>query len=145
MPGLLRKEVAAAAALVAACWLLALASALAGRGAGPLCAQDRVPLKPRYQVDVVPADGATLRLCNVTCAALFLRGNERPVARVVVRDEETGAPLDPAAAFFVESEVFTHRESSNRIHVFGSLADAEEHARLYRGRRVPNPFAPRPD
>jgi len=138
-----RKDLAAGAALVVCCWTLALASALLARRSGvPLCAQDSVPLKPEYQVDVALQDGRTVSLCNVTCALLYLKEAGRRAARVIVRDETTGAPLDPASAFFVESDVFTHRESSNRVHVFASRADAQEHAREYGGRFVPDPFPP---
>ena len=32
----------------------------------------------------------------------------------------SGRPVDAASAHYVESEVYTHRESANRIHVFES-------------------------
>ena len=57
-----------------------------------------------------------------------------------VRDEVSGRLLVPAQAVFVTSEVFTHRESANRTHVFAERAEAERHAAEYRGELVPSPF-----
>jgi hypothetical protein len=140
--GEMRKpEITAGAAFVAACWLLALASAWTGQADG-VCIQDRVVLKPVYMVDLTLADGTRVSLCNVTCALLFLRDQGRSAQEVSVRDETTGEPIDSETAFYVESEVFTHRESANRIHVFALEADARRHAGHYGGTLLPSPFTP---
>ena len=51
--------------------------------------------------------------------------------------------MDSEQAVYVESAVFTHRESANRIHIFADSADAEEHAEHYAGTIVPSPFVER--
>jgi len=141
MAAMTRGEIAAGAAFMAACWIIALAAGLAGRGtAGGVCAQDRVPLKPVYQVEVAMAEGSSVSLCNVTCALLYLEEGGRRAREVTVRDETTGEPIDSEAALYVESEVFTHRESANRIHVFALEADARQHAEHYGGEALPSPF-----
>jgi hypothetical protein len=141
MRGLAKTEVVAAAALPVALLLLALWSTLALRAPeDTLCAQDRVELKPAYRVVLEMRSGRRFSVCNVTCALLFLRETGKPLRSVTVLDEATGEPLDSESAFYVESRVFTHRESANRIHVFAGRADAEEHAGSYEGEILPSPF-----
>jgi hypothetical protein len=140
----MKKELIGGIVFTGACWLVALFSSLAPRGtAGEnfLCAQDAVPLKPEYQVEARFAGGEVRRFCNVGCAAAYLKEKRREAEAISVRDEVTSAPLDSEAAVYVESEVFTHRESSNRIHVFAVPSDAERHAGEYNGTIIPNPFA----
>jgi hypothetical protein len=145
----MKKELVGGIIFTAACWLVALLSAVGSRGPAekPLCAQDAVPLKPEYQVEVRFSGGEVRRFCNAGCALAYLnetRRNRRDVEAVTVTDETTGAPLDSGAAFYVESEVFTHRESSNRIHVFAAREDARRHASEFNGAIIPNPFADLP-
>jgi hypothetical protein len=85
--------------------------------------------------------GRTVSLCNVTCALLYLEEAEHRAVKVTVRDETSGEPLDSESAFYVESRVYTHRESANRIHVFADAAHAREHVEGYDGEPVKSPFA----
>jgi hypothetical protein len=136
-----KKEIALGTAFTLACWLAAVLSVvLAHERGGKLCALDSVPLKPEFQVDVVFADGTEKSFCNPLCAAGYIREGKGAARSITVRDENTGKLLDAESAIYVESEVFTHRESASRIHVFSNRADAEEHAQQYRGAIIPSPF-----
>lgn len=142
MRGFTRTELAAAATMLAALLFLAVWSAAALRApAGAVCGQDQVEIKPAYRVEVELQTGRRVALCNVTCALLYLQETGKAPRGVTVLDESSGEPLDAGDAFYVESRVFTHRESVNRIHVFADRTDAQEHADHYEGRIVPSPFA----
>ena len=137
-----KKEIAGGIALVMGCWALALGVTLAARDSGAaVCALDLVPLKPIYQLDATMADGNRVSFCNTTCARTYLEQAATPAVEVTVRDEESGETLEARAAFYVESEVYTHRESSNRIHAFGMRSDAERHGEMYQGRLMECPFS----
>ena len=136
------KEIAGGIALVLGCWVLALGVTLSAQGSGAaVCALDLVVLKPIYQVDATMVDGSRVSFCNSTCAWTYLEQSATPVVAVTVYDEESGESLEAGAAFYVESEVYTHRESSNRIHVFGNRSDAERHGEMYQGRLMECPFS----
>jgi hypothetical protein len=138
-----KKEITAGIVLMAVGWILALLSSLvATRPAGEaVCALDSVSLKPEFQVDVTFRDGSKQSFCNAACTLSYLREGRRAVRSITVRDENSGEPLDAKEAFYAKSEVFTHRESSNKIHIFAALDDAKEHAEQYGGRMIPNPFS----
>ncbi len=133
----------AAVALVAVCSLPLVGSALRG-DPPPRCAADGVVLASDPRVRVELDAGATHGFCCVSCAERFLDARGAAAERVLVIDEETGAPVVADRAFFVRSRVVTEPATGDRIHVFASQRDAERHAETYRGRLLTGderPFA----
>jgi hypothetical protein len=136
-----RKEATTGLIVVAAAWLIALLSALNGHGgAEDACAQDNVGIKPVFEVTLVIEGGGEMRFCNTGCALAYIKASRLVVEKITVRGEESGTTLPASDAYFAESEVYTHRESSNRIHVFSTLQDARAHAEQFNGRVVDCPF-----
>jgi hypothetical protein len=112
---------------------LPLAGKWARRGAGPRCELDGLAIESPYQVRVVDRAGASHPFCCVRCAARWLARQEDSPRAVYVTDEAGGAEVDSRSAFYVRSAVVTNPVTGNRVHAFRDRADAEEHARAYRG------------
>ena|SRR5437588_8917805 len=106
---------------------LPLAGTLARRTAGPRCAFDGAPIEPLYRVRIVDAEGGERTFCCLHCAGLWRGHRPRPRA-MFVTDEATGAEIPATSAWFVRSRVVTMPHTQNRVHIFGSQADAQRHA-----------------
>jgi hypothetical protein len=124
-------------------WPLALAVAvivalsLAGRwlrsGGRARCALDGLKINPLYQVRIEDDAGVSRHFCCLRCAERWLAlAGARPRA-VHVTDEASGDEIDAGSAWFVTSPVTTNPITRNRIHAFRDRADAEGHARDFRG------------
>jgi hypothetical protein len=104
------------------------------REGGPdRCAFDGEPIEPSYRVRIAGADGSR-QFCCVGCAARWLERSPASPDCVFVTDEIGGQELPAAEAIFVRSTIYTRPSTRDRVHVFRSLADAERHAREFRGR-----------
>ncbi len=111
-----------------------IAGRWARRQQAPRCALDGMTIEPLYRVRIVDRRGAAHDFCCVRCAEAWLkRGREAPQA-IRVTDEAGGAQIDPEHAHFAASAVVTNRVTGNRVHVFGSRKDAEEHVRVFGGK-----------
>jgi hypothetical protein len=123
--------------LVLAALLSVVGVPLAGkwlrRRAEPRCGLDGLAIERLYRVRVVDRAGEDHHFCCVRCARLWLARQGDSPAAVFVTDEAGGAEIDSRAAYFVESGVVTNPVTGNRTHVFGKLADAEEHVRVFGG------------
>ncbi len=120
------------------------------RSHGPArCALDGVMLEDLHRVDVVsPAaegdDETATSLCCIQCARAWIELSQTDPERVRVIDEETGAPVDAASAWFVRSRVVTVQDTGDRVHAFANKDDAVAHVEAYRGRLLvggDHPFA----
>lgn len=120
--------------------LAALAGSLLKKSGGDRCALDATRVEPIYQVDIIPADGETLKFCCIECAKKWLAGNRGKVSAVTVTDEVTGKRIDASIAYFVESSIVTNPSTGNKTHVFAEKADAEKHAMEFNGTIIKNPF-----
>ncbi len=135
----MKRRYTAAAVLVLSV-AVALASVIFKDRSAYRCSYDGNPITPVYEVDIRLRDGGLLRFCSVSCAIAWLREGGEGVEAVVVTDEVSGERLDPAIAYFVESDVVTDRATGNRIHVFRERSTAVAHARRHSGRLLDNPF-----
>jgi hypothetical protein len=118
--------------------LAMLAVELAGQGVhspgGAHCEVDGLKIEPLYRVRVVDEAGRSHLFCSICCAARWV--GRRPIRPAVfyVTEEREGHEIEAAAAFFVRSSVVTDPVTGNNIHAFRTRADAEAHARAFRGR-----------
>jgi hypothetical protein len=117
---------------VAVC--IPLAARWARRAAPPRCALDGLTIDALYQVRVVDAAGQARRFCCIRCARLWLDRQDGPAQAVYVTDEATGVEIDSSAAHFVESRVVTNPVTENRVHVFRTAKDADQHVSAFAGR-----------
>ncbi len=117
--------------------LLTVGLPLAGKwsrlGRPQRCEFDGLRIEPRYAVRVVDRAGASHRLCCVRCALRWRERQAEAPAAVYVTDEASGLEIPARSAHFVFSTVVTNRVTHNRIHAFGDIEAAEEHARTYDG------------
>ncbi len=121
---------------------LPLAGHWARSGAAPRCEQDGLPVEPLYRVRVVDGAGVWHHFCCIRCASRWLaRRDDRPRA-VYVTDEAGGTEIDCRSAFFVRSSVVTNPVTRNHTHAFKDRADADEHARAYRGEALTGVLRP---
>jgi len=108
------------------------------------CRFDGVRIEPIHRVDRVRlSDGkAIASFCSIACALEW--GERAPEASVPgfwqVRDEVSGRPLDARLAAFVLSRVVTVVARGERIHVFASETEAQDHAAEFGGARIADPF-----
>jgi hypothetical protein len=123
---------------------LPLARYWARRGVEPGCALDGVKIDPRYRVEVTDDQGRRHAFCCVQCARRWLDRQDAPPHEVKVTDESSGEPLDAARAYYVRSFVVTTPVTGNRIHVFRTRADAEQHAETHNGTVLPASERPLP-
>jgi hypothetical protein len=118
--------------------IVAVAAPLAGNRLRPrgehYCSLDGVRLVPLYQVRVVDAHGQVHNFCCVRCAEFWLSEQKVKPQAVFVTDESSGRLIDAAAACYVRSQVVTTPTTGNRVHVFQTRGDAENHAGQYGGR-----------
>jgi hypothetical protein len=106
------------------------------------CALDGVAIDPVYRVRVVDDQGTDRQFCCIQCAALWLSRQPAKPRAVWVTDETTGREIDAASAWFVRSLVVTEAHTRNRVHAFGSAADAGRHARAAYGAVLPDSESP---
>ncbi|HKB42488.1 MAG TPA: hypothetical protein VKD72_39035 [Gemmataceae bacterium] len=122
---------------------LPLAGHLARRNAEAGCDLDGVKIDRRYRVEIVDNQQERHTFCCLRCAQLWMQHQSTAPRSITVIDEESGEPVDAAAAYYVRSFVVTQQSTGNRIHVFRDRAAAERHAEKHWGTVLPeseNPF-----
>jgi hypothetical protein len=112
---------------------LPLAGKWARRHDGPRCELDGLKIEPLYRVRVVDAGGADHLFCCVRCARRWAERQADSPRAVYVTDEAGGREVEAGAAYFVQSLVVTNPVTGNRVHAFRDRADADAHARAFRG------------
>jgi hypothetical protein len=100
------------------------------------CEVDGLRVEPLYRVRVVDEAGRSHLFCSIRCAARWVQRRPTRPAAVYVTEEAGRHEIEAAAAFFVRSSVVTDPVTGNNIHAFRSRADAEAHARAFRGRML---------
>jgi hypothetical protein len=109
------------------------------------CAHDGEVINPLYRVRIVDDHGRDNVFCCIHCAQSWLQHQSTPLRAIWVTDETSGEEIEAASASFVRSAVLTNPSTLNRIHVFRSPSDAEEHARACNGRLLDATETPFPD
>jgi hypothetical protein len=97
------------------------------------CALDGAAIPAAYRVEVVDGQGRTHAFCCVRCAQLWLESAPESPRAITVTDEAGGGPLDATTAHYVRSWVLTMPATGNRIHVFATRRQAQEHAAAFAG------------
>ena len=101
------------------------------------CVRDGVEIGALLRVRVVAEGGTSSAFCSIRCAEEWIahaaRAGDAGRLRVLVADEKSGAEIDARDAVFVRSRILTLRTTGERIHAFGSRADAEAHAAAFGG------------
>ena len=97
------------------------------------CALDGVRIDPLFEVRIIDARDVGHRFCCLQCARWWLQRRSEKPKQVLVTDETSGRSLDAESAYFVRSGVITNATTGNRVHVFQSRSDAEDHAEVSRG------------
>jgi hypothetical protein len=103
-----------------------------GTPPGSRCARDGVALAGSPVVTFVERDGSEISFCCVSCAEAWHPVG--PGGAVRVTDEASGRVIDARNAWFVRSLVVAQPATRDRVHAFATRAEAERHARAYRGR-----------
>ena len=102
------------------------------------CARDGVALESAPIATVIDAAGAHKEFCSIACADAWAALRARSVARIVVRDADTGAEIDAADAWYVRSSIVVSPATGDRVHAFSSRSAAESHAAAFRGMLLPS-------
>jgi hypothetical protein len=114
-----------------------LSADLAGEWARPAdaayCEQSGLKIEPLYRVRVVDGAGGEHRFCCVQCASRWVARQPGQPRAVYVTDEVGGEEFEAGMGFFVRSTVVTNPVTGNAVHAFLHRADAESHARAFRG------------
>jgi len=116
--------------------LLPLAGTWARLGREKGCAFDGEKIVPNYRVRIVDHGNQSHAFCSVACATRWLEGKETEPREIYVTDEVSGREISASVASYVHSQVVTMKVSGNMVHVYENRADAENHARLWKGRFV---------
>ena len=95
------------------------------------CERDGVAVGDHPAALALDGSGATHPFCSIRCAEAWIARHGERDARVLVRDEVTGAPLASGAAWFVKSRV--DGTSGEQIRAFARREDAEAHVAAFRG------------
>jgi len=104
------------------------------RNAQVRCALDGAQINWTHAVSIISPQEGRSSFCSLACAEKWLRVSGVQPQQIRVTDEATGGELDAGLAFYVHSRVLTHAPTRERRHVFGSVAQARQHADDHRGR-----------
>ncbi len=104
------------------------------------CSLDGSRIEPLYEVTIIQKDRSTSRFSCVLSARIWLGENSDQVFSIQVTDEITGQKIAAKDAYYVVSELITIPHTGNKIHVFARKAEAELHARQFKGKLVKEPF-----
>ncbi len=97
------------------------------------CALDGARIDPVFEVRIIDARDVVNRFCCLQCAVWWAQRRGEKPRKVLVTDEASGRWLDAESAYFVRSGLITNATTGNRVHVFQSRSDAEQHAAVSRG------------
>ena len=104
------------------------------------CSLDGSGIEPLYEVTIIQKDRSTSRFSCVLSAQIWLGEYSGQVFSIQVTDEITGQKIAAKDAYYVISELITIPHTGNKIHVFARKAEAELHARQFKGKLVKEPF-----
>ena len=113
---------------------LPVAGAAWRRDGAPRCALDGVRPAAGAASEIRFADGRREVFCGPGCLVRRLATLAAPPARALVVDETTGAAVDAASAWYVESAVISNPANRDRLHAFAREQDARRHAAAHHGR-----------
>jgi len=105
------------------------------------CSLDGSKIERLYEVTIIQKDRSTSKFSCVLSAQIWLRENSDQIFSIQVTDEITGQKIAAKDAYYVRSELITIPHTGNKIHVFARKAEAELHARQFKGKLVKEPFS----